>query len=165
LTTTSTNREELGAYISQAEAARIIGTSKQAIAYRVRKGYFTTKVVAGLVLVLRAEAESIAPKHKSRPRTKESEKEKLPTKSVERAHKDDSGEYISQAEAARIRGVSEQAIADLIHRGRLTTVSAANRTLVLRAEIEAFVPRPRTGRPPTKKKPNTKATKQKKSKK
>jgi excisionase family DNA binding protein len=56
--------------------------------------------------------------------------------------------YISQAEAARIRGVSKQAIADLIKRGRLTAVSVAGRTLVLCSEVEAFVARPKLGRPP-----------------
>jgi hypothetical protein len=47
---------------------------------------------------------------------------------------------ISQAEAARIRGVSNQAIADLIARGRLTTVHV----------VESFVPQPKLGRPPKK---------------
>jgi hypothetical protein len=56
--------------------------------------------------------------------------------------------YISQAEAARIRGVSNQAIADLISRGRLTAVSVAGRTVVLRSEVEAFVPRPKLGARP-----------------
>jgi hypothetical protein len=56
--------------------------------------------------------------------------------------------YISQAEAARFRGVSKQAIADLIRRRRLTTVKIAGRTLVLRSEIETFVPEPKRGRPP-----------------
>jgi len=59
-------------------------------------------------------------------------------------------DYISQAEAARIRGVSSQAIADLIKRGRLTTVKVAGRTLVLRSEVEAFVAQPKLGRPPKK---------------
>jgi Helix-turn-helix domain len=58
--------------------------------------------------------------------------------------------YISQAEAARFRGVSKQAIADLIRRRRLTTVKVAGRTLVLRSEIEAFVAEPKRGRPPKK---------------
>jgi excisionase family DNA binding protein len=58
--------------------------------------------------------------------------------------------YISQAEAARIRGVSKQAIADLIRRGRLTKVSVAGRALVLRSEVEAFVAQPKLGRPPRK---------------
>lgn len=58
--------------------------------------------------------------------------------------------YISQAEAARIRGVSKQSIADLIKRGRLSKVSVAGRTLVLRAEVEAFVAKPKLGRPPKK---------------
>ena len=57
---------------------------------------------------------------------------------------------ISQAEAARIRGVSNQAIADLIARGRLTTVHVAGKTLVLRSEVESFVPQPKLGRPPKK---------------
>jgi hypothetical protein len=72
--------------------------------------------------------------------------------------------YISQVEAARIRGVSKQAIADLIRRGRLTTVSVAGRTLVLRSEVEAFVPQPKLGRPP-KKAPNRKGASKKASKK
>jgi hypothetical protein len=72
--------------------------------------------------------------------------------------------YISQAEAARIRGVSNQAIADLIRRGRLTTVSVAGRTLVLRSEVEAFVPKPKLGRPP-KKAPDRKAASKKARKK
>jgi excisionase family DNA binding protein len=56
-------------------------------------------------------------------------------------------DYISQAEAARIRGVSKQAIADLISRGRLTTVKVADRILVLRSEVETFVVQPKRGRP------------------
>jgi len=55
--------------------------------------------------------------------------------------------YISQVEAARIRGVSKQAIADLIRRGRLTKVSVAGRILVLRSEVETFVAQPKLGRP------------------
>jgi predicted DNA-binding protein YlxM (UPF0122 family) len=60
---------------------------------------------------------------------------------------EDLADYISQAEAARIRGVSKQAIADLISRGRLTTVNIADRTLVLRSEVETFVVQPELGRP------------------
>jgi hypothetical protein len=58
--------------------------------------------------------------------------------------------YISQAEAARIRLVSKQAIADLIRRRRLSTVKVAGRTLVLRSEVENFVAEPKRGRPPRK---------------
>ena len=58
---------------------------------------------------------------------------------------------ISQAEAARIRGVSRQAIADLVRRGRLAKVNVAGRIFVLRSEIESFVDQPRSGRPPGKK--------------
>jgi hypothetical protein len=55
-------------------------------------------------------------------------------------------DYISQAQAARIRAVSRQAIADLIKRGRLNGVRLAGRNLVLRSEIECFVERSK-GRP------------------
>jgi hypothetical protein len=57
-------------------------------------------------------------------------------------------EWISQASAARIRGVSQQAIANLIRRGRLTIQEIAGRKFVLRSEIETFVARPKSGRPP-----------------
>jgi len=72
--------------------------------------------------------------------------------------------YISQAEAARIRGVSKQAIADLIKRGRLSKITLAGRSLVLLSEVKAFVPKPKLGRPP-KKAVSQKAAKRSKSKK
>jgi excisionase family DNA binding protein len=47
-------------------------------------------------------------------------------------------DLISQAEAARIRGVSRAAIRDLIRRERLRSVSVGGRELVYRSEVEAF---------------------------
>ncbi len=47
-------------------------------------------------------------------------------------------EWISQAEAARIRGVSRQAIADLVKRQRLETLKIGGRLLVRRKEVEEF---------------------------
>jgi excisionase family DNA binding protein len=77
----------------------------------------------------------------------------LKTTSVKPASIDD---YISQAEAARIRGVSDQAIWDLVHRGKLTGYKIAGRTFVSRSEVEAFVAQPNLGRPPKQKvDPNT----------
>jgi excisionase family DNA binding protein len=54
--------------------------------------------------------------------------------------KDEGGmsDLISQAEAARIRGVSRAAIRDLIRRERLSSVSVGGRELVYRSEVEAF---------------------------
>jgi predicted DNA-binding protein (UPF0251 family) len=72
-------------------------------------------------------------------------------------------DYISQAEAARIRGVSKQAIADLIKRGRLSKATIAGRSLVLQSEVMAFVPKPKMGRPP--KKGSKRAAKRSKAKK
>jgi len=116
----------------------------------VSRGYFNTRKVAGRTLILRSEAESLAARPKGRPRQEASEKKKTSTKSAKSARKHSSDEYISQAEAARIRGVSQPSVADLIRRGRLTSVSVAGRTLVIRSEVEAFVAQP-IGRPPKKK--------------
>jgi excisionase family DNA binding protein len=55
-------------------------------------------------------------------------------------------EWISQAEAAQLRGVTRQAISKLVLKGRLTSVVIGGHTLVSRAEVLSF--RPRTaGRP------------------
>ena len=56
-------------------------------------------------------------------------------------------EWISQAEAARIRGVSRQAIARLIRRQRVETLKIGGRLLVRREDIEQFKPQ-KGGRPP-----------------
>ena len=50
----------------------------------------------------------------------------------------DFDDYISQAQAARMRAVTRQAIADLVKRGRLRSVKLAGRNFVLRSELEAF---------------------------
>jgi predicted DNA-binding protein (UPF0251 family) len=133
-------------YISKAEAARVIGTTRQTVSNLVRRGHFTTKVVAGRVLVLRSEVEKYVPGPNGRPPKREAA-QKEPSKTL---HNEDSKKYFSQAEAARRRGVSDQAIANLIRRGRLTTVKVAGRIVVLRAEIEGFVARPKFGNPPKK---------------
>ena len=59
----------------------------------------------------------------------------------------DPSNWISQAEAARLRGVSRQAIYDLVQRGRLRTVEVGNHTLVCRKEVQEFSPKT-GGRPP-----------------
>jgi excisionase family DNA binding protein len=56
-------------------------------------------------------------------------------------------EWISQAEAARIRGVSRQAVARLIKRQRVPTLRIGGRLLVKRTDIEQFKPE-KAGRPP-----------------
>ena len=163
MTETSTNRGKLENYVFPAEAARIVGITKQAMSNLVRQGYFTTTKVAGRILVLRSEVESFVARPKGRP-TKEMQARtkplKKPSEVIERKTR---GKYISQAEAAGIRGVSKQAIADLIRRARLTAVIVADRTLLIRSEVEAFVPQPRTGRPP-KNKTRTNTRNAKKSK-
>jgi excisionase family DNA binding protein len=59
----------------------------------------------------------------------------------------DPNEWISQAEAARLRGVSRQAIAVLVKKGRLSALKIGGRLLVRRKEVESFTPEG-AGRPP-----------------
>jgi len=56
-------------------------------------------------------------------------------------------EWISQAEAARMRGVSRQSIARLIQRQRLATLKIGGRLLVRRQDIVQFKAQ-KAGRPP-----------------
>jgi len=58
----------------------------------------------------------------------------------------DPAAWISQAEAARLRSVTRQAIAKLVSSGRLRTVVVGGRTFVSRADVMAFEPLP-AGRP------------------
>jgi excisionase family DNA binding protein len=56
-------------------------------------------------------------------------------------------DWISQAEAARMRGVSRQAIASLIKHQRLETLKIGGRLLVRRQDIEQFSPQKAGMRP------------------
>lgn len=57
-------------------------------------------------------------------------------------------DWISQAEAARLRGVTRQAIAKLVRSGRLQSLEIGGRTLVKRADVLNFEPQ-QAGRPKT----------------
>jgi excisionase family DNA binding protein len=61
-------------------------------------------------------------------------------------------DWISQAEAARMRGVSKQAIAKLIARKRLSAREIGGRMLVRHSEVADFIPMP-IGRPSKKSTP------------
>jgi len=56
------------------------------------------------------------------------------------------GNWISQSEAARIRGVSQEAIAHLIKKGRFRVLRIAGKVLLNRREVETYKTKP-TGRP------------------
>lgn len=58
----------------------------------------------------------------------------------------DDGDWVSQAEAARLKGVSRQAIRNLIRRGKLTTRDFGGRTFVSRGEVIGHEPQ-HPGRP------------------
>ena len=146
----STTYDDLEKYVYQAEAARIIGTTNQTVANLVRRGEFTTVIVAGRLLILRTEAEKYVARPKGGSLKKELRRKNLKNKPFKTHDKKGLENYISQAEAARIRGVSQQAIVNLIRRGRLTTVRVADRVLVIRSEVESFQPLLKLGRPPKK---------------
>lgn len=55
-------------------------------------------------------------------------------------------DWISQAEAARIRGVSRQAIARLIKKGRFRVFRIGGKVLLRRSEVKAYEPE-QSGRP------------------
>lgn len=59
----------------------------------------------------------------------------------------DVGDLISQAEAARLRGVTRAAIQDLVRRGRIRFVEVGGRSLVYRSEVENYE-KGEPGRPP-----------------
>lgn len=58
----------------------------------------------------------------------------------------DPSDWITQAEAARLRHVTRQAIARLVGNGRLRTLDIGGRSFVNRADVLAFEPH-RPGRP------------------
>jgi len=53
---------------------------------------------------------------------------------------DSLSDWISQAEAARLRGTTRQAVAKLVRSGRLNTIKVGGYTFVSRAEILKFQP-------------------------
>lgn len=58
-------------------------------------------------------------------------------------------DLITTTKAAELRGVTQQAITDLIRRGRLQTVEIAGKRLLRRSEVLAFK-KEKGGRPSTK---------------
>lgn len=67
-------------------------------------------------------------------------------KKKEEKETNDMADLISQAEAARLRGVTRAAIQDLVRRGRIRSVNVGGRSLVYRSEIENYQ-RGEAGRP------------------
>lgn len=63
----------------------------------------------------------------------------------------DLSEWISLAEAARLRGVSRQAISKLVKQGRFKTLNAGGRLLVYRENVVNFTKKP-VGRPKSRQK-------------
>lgn len=63
--------------------------------------------------------------------------------SLKRENPDD---WITAAEAARLRGISRQAIGSLLIRSRLRILKFGGKTFVNRKDVEAYVPDP-GGRP------------------
>jgi excisionase family DNA binding protein len=180
---------DISAWISQSEAARLRGVTRAAISALVKRNRLKTLKIGGKNLLNRADIENYEPQPRGpRPKGRHKEVESTPpqTRRTPAAEEGESkslstgqhikylryaelnninlADFISQSEAARIRRVARQTISDLIERGRLTSVTVADRTLVLRSEVEKFVAQPKLGRPP-KKVTSLTASKEKKPKK
>ena len=67
----------------------------------------------------------------------------------------DPAQWVSQADAAEIRGVTRQAIARLVKKGRFTILSIGGKILLKRSEVEKFKPN-RPGPLPKRKQSNRK---------
>lgn len=80
------------------------------------------------------------------PANKAGKRSKNPKKGSQRQPITNALEWITKAEAARVRGVTRQAIAKLVNKGRLTTLEIAGHTLLRRADVENYKPEP-GGRP------------------
>ena len=63
------------------------------------------------------------------------------------AEKIDPSNWISQVDAADLRGVTRQAISQLVQKGRFRTIEVAGRTLVHREDVIRYEP-DKGGRPP-----------------
>lgn len=83
---------------------------------------------------------------KDHPAKNAGKRSKTGKKGSQRQPVSDAGEWITKAEAARVRGVTRQAIAKLVNKGKLATLEIAGHTLVKRAEVVAYKPEP-GGRP------------------
>ena len=169
------NVSDISVWISQSEAARLRGVTRAAISALVKRNRLKTLKIGGKNLLNRADIENYQPQPrgpKPKERHKKVESTPPPVRRTSNAEDDENknlspgqrikylryadsndrnlADFISQSEAARIRRVARQSIADLVERGRLTSVTVADRTLVLRSEVENFVAQPKLGRPPKK---------------
>ena len=68
----------------------------------------------------------------------------------------DPDDIISQADAARIRGVTHQAIVNLVKNGKLHTMKLGGKVFLSRKEVEAY--EPSVGGRPKKKKADKKTS-------
>ena len=70
----------------------------------------------------------------------------------------DPTQWVSQTEAAEMRGVTRQAIARLVGKGRFTKLSIGGKTLLRRSEVEDFKPKPPGPSPKVKKSQSKKSS-------
>ena len=133
-------------WISRSEAARLRKVSRQAIWELVRRKRLATTVFAGRIYLDRSEVMNF--KRRARgPASMYLNRESFPEKKGKQNKKKgpDPAIWISQMEAADIRGITRQAIADLVRRGYFRTREYAGKTLVLRSQVKSFKPpKPKT---------------------
>jgi excisionase family DNA binding protein len=117
-------------WMTQAEAARLRSVSRQAINHLVRMGRVRTLVVGRRVLVNVEDIKNYKP---SKPGPKVSEEQP--------AARSQANGWITQAEAARQRDVTYQAITHFVKLGRLRTLDIAGAVLVNLEDLNRLKPR------------------------
>ena len=158
---------DASAWISQSEAARLRGVSREAIYNLVKKNRFTIFKIGDKTLINREDVENYQPQPSGRkPKNGRDEADSTPpqTRRKSSALRDRDGTsqreksnrkpisgypdkstvnqliWISQAEAARLRDISPQSISELVKRGRFTTMMVGARKFLKRSEVENFEP-------------------------
>jgi predicted DNA-binding protein (UPF0251 family) len=127
-------------WIRKSDAARLRGVSRQAIWELVRRKRLATTVFAGRVYLHKSEVMNFERRSRG-PASMYVNRESLPPKKGKPKEKGpDPKIWISQVEAAEIRGITRQAIADLVRRGYFRTREYAGKALVLRSQVKAFKP-------------------------
>jgi predicted DNA-binding protein YlxM (UPF0122 family) len=134
-------------WISKGDAARLRGVSRQAIWELVRRKRLATTVFAGRVYLHRSEVVNFQRQPRGPASMYIGRESFIPKKGRPKSKKNgpDPNIWISMMEAAVVRGITRQAIADLVRRSYLRTREYAGKTLVLRSQVKSFKPpRPKT---------------------
>ena len=121
-----------GDWVTQTEAARLRQVSPAAISLLLRRGRLRSKVIAGRRLIHRKDVLNFHPLARGRP-----------TKSMREAALAvvDREEWITQKEAAKIRGITPNGIRTAVKRGRIRFLKKGDVSFVNKQDVLNYRPR------------------------